>query len=65
VIFEIYRCKNGFIEKLAPQNSDQCYCCHILITNEQVQQQNFDSDRFYSAFLNFIHVSIKIERYSM
>jgi hypothetical protein len=52
-IFEICRCKNGFRKKLAPQNSD-----------EQVHRQNFDSDGFYSDFLNFIHLSFKIERYS-
>jgi hypothetical protein len=48
--FEICRYKNGFKEIMPPRNSDFCHCCHILITNEQVQRQNFDSERFYSDF---------------
>jgi hypothetical protein len=63
--FEICRYKNGFKEIMPPRNSDFCDCSHILITTEQVQRQNFDSDCFYSDFLNFIHVSFKIESYSI
>jgi hypothetical protein len=36
MVFEICRSKNGFREKLTPQNSDFGNCFHILITNEQL-----------------------------
>jgi hypothetical protein len=65
LVFEICRYNNGFREKLPHQNSDFCDYSHILITNEQVQRRNFDSNRFYSDFLNFIHVSFKSESYSI
>jgi hypothetical protein len=35
---------------LVPENSDLCNYCPILITNEQVQIQNFDSDVFSVIF---------------
>jgi hypothetical protein len=39
VIFEICRCKNS-------KTAISINCCYILNTHEQVQQQNFDSERF-------------------
>jgi hypothetical protein len=35
---------------LVPENNDLCNYCPILITNEQVQIQNFDSDVFSVIF---------------
>jgi hypothetical protein len=51
-------CVNGFIENLPPQNSDLCHFCHILITNEQVQRQNFGSACFYNDFLNLVNENV-------
>jgi transposase len=46
VIFEICGCKNQFIEMLGDlKTAISINYCYISNTNDQVQRQNFDSER--------------------